>query len=192
MKIEKMIKSVKAINTWSSNLLNSLEGLQDLSDEDEIQALGSISQIILKKAKTIHQALTGKTAPETTQKTSLKEDSIKIIQLEDLVKGQTEEIAQLSQHLVTVNEHNLQYERSLSELNMDNEVLKDKICHLETHLAVEHERSALTHEEVKRMKTKAEESGLVKRELESHVKSLEREIALLRVKLQDDNRKIEA
>ena len=192
MEKEKLIKNVTAIHKWSSNLLQSLKGLQDLPDEDEAQALASLSQLILKKATSVNEAFGGNSEAKASEEQGPKQDSAKFTQLENELQQKAEEIQQLNQNLVRVEGNNNRYEKELKMKHEENNKLKSTLKQLEADLSLFRRRSIDLELQIERQARENEEYMQMRRELEDVVNELQKKNASLEEKLEHENRNPEA
>ena len=84
METENLLKQLKAVSKWSTNLQQSLESVDAELDQEEKEALASISSLILKKAKVVHQALGG--GDGTNQGTSSEDSQKRVSELQNEVE----------------------------------------------------------------------------------------------------------
>ena len=190
MEKEKLIKDVTAIQKWSSNLLNSLKGLQGHPDEDEAQALASLSQLILKRASSVNQAFEGNAEVERSGNEGSKEDSAKIKKLEKVIQEKVKEIQKLNQNLAMDKEMISHYQTDLNQLTREKEELFEEIRALkQKNTAVENRNRY----EAKRSETQRrinDRDQILIRDLKRQLEELMYENAELKEKL--DDRKPEA
>ena len=143
-------KQLKAIAKWSGNLLNSLEGIDPEIDQEEKEALLSISKVILKKAAIVHRSLGGQ-EPQSLSTPTSTQDQTTITKLQNeaerltafnasLIDAQKQSQAEISRLKSVVHDLETQREsvssnepeaEKIKELEQKSEDFRERVIKLE-------------------------------------------------------------
>ena len=146
MEKENLIKQLKAITKWSNNLQQNLESVEVEIDQEEKEALASISNLIFKKAKAVQQALGGED-PTKQESSSATQNTVSKLQDEveklykvnrELEEAQKQAYSEISDLHNQLDELKIQKESSTREeyemktrANLRDELEKSKVKYIE-------------------------------------------------------------